>query len=351
MSIISSRLRGDRRPLYIGCAVLTAFSLLRGYVGTDTYSYHQQFLAYSDVSLDWLWSLSLEPSFLLLVNIIASIGTFFSVAPDVLSFVYVASISLIQGLLLFLILRIVRNPHLFLFFYTATFYINFHFNILRAATATLAACLSILLLLDPIHRRSGFVLLYTTPFIHYGAIIIVPIILTYDAIVNRKYLRLLGVLAAALLVLGLAWMVLLNIPELGVLADKYEYYIDDRSTSIGIGFLLNMILMLLLIATALYQHKVDLVFFGVPVLILRVYALRNPGIDRVMQMLYPILVLLLVQRTTTNTRAIVTVLVFILGAINGLSAIASLPEADKEGVLPEYQMSPYIPYRTIFEQI
>lgn len=108
--------------------LLTAFSGLRGYVGTDTAAYHGMFKDFGDASLEDI-VLVTEPLFAAWLKLSALLTDN--------SFVFVASIAVLQGALLFAVLMRHEQPTLFLAVYAATFYLNLHFNVLRSGVSAL----------------------------------------------------------------------------------------------------------------------------------------------------------------------------------------------------------------------
>lgn len=348
-ALLSAAAGGDRRPLYAGCALLTAFAFMRGDVGTDTYTYHQQYFDFTAVDTDILRMLAIEPFFLLLIKLLSGIGGLVGLRPETLSTAYVAAIALFQGWLLLLLLRRLRNPGLFLLFYSATFYINFQFNILRAAAATLLLCLSVLLIDSPVNRRKGFVLLCLAPAVHYGAILLIPWVVAYDALRAGRYLRLalVGVLAVAAAGALLAFA--MSQPFLAIMAVKYAGYLQENDKVAGIGFALNMVMLAFAAVTALANERADLLLFAIPVLVLRILALDTTAADRVVEMVYPMLALLIAQRTRRSVSGPVTALVLLLAIMNATSTIAALPNSNATAVQQQWRLSPYIPYRTFFD--
>jgi hypothetical protein len=348
-ALLSVAAEGDRRPLYAGCALLTGFAFLRGDVGTDTYTYHQQYFDFAAIDSDVLQMLAIEPFFLLLIKSLSSIGALVGLRPDTLSTTYVAAIALFQGWLLMLLLRRLRNPGLFLLFYSATFYINFQFNILRAAAAALLLCLSVLLLDSPADRRKGFLLLCLAPAVHYSAALLVPWVVAYDALRTGRYFRLAVVAVFAAAAAGAVLAFAMSQPFFAILAEKYASYLQDNEKSAGIGFALNMAMLAMVAVAALAKQRADLLFFAIPVLALRVLALDTTAADRVVELIYPILALLIAQRTPRSAHGPVTALVMLLATMNATSTIAALPDSTAAAVQQQWRLSPYIPYRTFFD--
>lgn len=113
---------------YFCVFIISIFSAMRGYVGTDTYSYHMMFIENINENIIDIIKI-IEPSFALLIKSVALVTDN--------SFVFIALISIIQGLVLVKLVSTSKNPIYFLMIYIAVFYLNFQFNILRAGTAVL----------------------------------------------------------------------------------------------------------------------------------------------------------------------------------------------------------------------
>ena len=113
---------------YFCVFIITVFAAVRGYVGTDTYSYHMIFVDNSTETIIDIAKI-IEPFFAILIKSTALITDN--------SFVFIALIAIIQGFILVKLVNTSKNPIDFLVIYIAVFYLNFHFNILRAGTAIL----------------------------------------------------------------------------------------------------------------------------------------------------------------------------------------------------------------------
>lgn len=158
----------SRRDLLIAASVflLVAFSGLRGMVGADTAAYHAAFLDFEPLhgsAEDWS---RFEPLFMVAMAAIKL------VTRD--PYIFVLSIAVLQGVLLYLILRKWSASYLFLFAYLCYFYLQAHFNILRSGVAALALVLAYRHLEDD--RDNWHILLLACLF-HYSALLIVPVLL------------------------------------------------------------------------------------------------------------------------------------------------------------------------------
>lgn len=146
---------GHRRPTYSERYVLllplAVFGILyAGRIGTDVESYKMLFQIAEDFPL--------EPGFALLMIAAKLIGL------DYIEFTKL--LATMQFLLLALIVKRLRDPLFFLFFYMSSFYLNFHFNAIRNSFALL-----IIAFLFVRRPRFGMVSLIVSPMIHYSSLI------------------------------------------------------------------------------------------------------------------------------------------------------------------------------------
>lgn len=109
--------------------LMFSFSAFRGDVGQDTYSYGTHFLRFNDF-FSWLQQDKLIEPFIYivmaLVKVVYNSYTLFLIV-----------ISLIQTFLFWYCLRGIRHKILFVFFYLTIYYLDYHFNILRASLSVL----------------------------------------------------------------------------------------------------------------------------------------------------------------------------------------------------------------------
>lgn len=128
------RLVAQRAAVAALILVLTTFAGLRGYVGTDTGAYHTMFERYA--TEDTLEVLGLvEPVFALLIKTVSLASSS--------GFAFIVAIAIVQAALLLAIIYRHPSPALFMAVYTSAFFLNFHFNILRASVAALLLLLAI----------------------------------------------------------------------------------------------------------------------------------------------------------------------------------------------------------------
>lgn len=319
--------------------VLGAVASLRGYVGTDTYTYHLQYEAIDSQDDAATKFLIAEPAFVVLAGLVGMAGGN--------SFVYVAAIGVLQTLLLIFILKRIGRPALFLMFYVATFYLNFHFNIIRASTAALIIMMSFLWINEG--GPKFYLTLWSSIFFHYTAIAVVIYVLLYKQVAEKKYASAVFSIFLVLLMIGWASQSILN----DALYFKYgEYWqaelLDERA--FGIGFLLQLLLYAGLVAAMFMRSTINGVFFALPVMFIKLSAVYYPIVDRVEGYILPLFILLLTKDVikssiTDLSPAVITV----LSLLNVYGATYGLAATDKQALDEAHRASPYVPYHTMFD--
>ena len=158
----SCRHEQQKQVAYFCIFITTVFAAVRGYVGTDTYSYHMMFV---DNGAEDIFDIAkiIEPFFAILIKFTALITDN--------SFMFTALVSAIQGLILVRLVNTSKNPIDFLVIYIAVFYLNFQFNILRAGTAILLLILANRMPNDEKNRMKFYLIGITAVFTHYSAAI------------------------------------------------------------------------------------------------------------------------------------------------------------------------------------
>ena len=179
----------QKQIAYFCVFIITVFAAVRGYVGTDTYSYHMIFVDNSSEAILDIAKI-IEPLFALLIKSTALITDN--------SFVFIALISIIQGLILMKLVNTSKNPVDFLLIYIAVFYLNFEFNILRAGTAVLLLVWANQIPNDEENRKKFYLIGIAAVLTHYSAVIgFLPMVLLRQKEVNTR------LLATALIVIAL----------------------------------------------------------------------------------------------------------------------------------------------------
>lgn len=145
--------------------LITLFAGLRGTVGIDTYAYSVLYENISDPDLFKYYFTRMEPGYLI-----------FSYAHKVIFNdlqVYFLFISALQAYLLYLVFKKLEESIFFLFAYVFIFYLEMHFNVLRAGIA------SLLLALAFIDNRAKYKSVYFVLAIlfHYSILFFAPLFL------------------------------------------------------------------------------------------------------------------------------------------------------------------------------
>ncbi|WP_137821635.1 EpsG family protein [Pseudomonas sp. D(2018)] len=235
----------SRVIVYIVFVFLIGFAGLRGLVGSDTISYflfYEQFKSPEVVS-DYLTKM--EPVFVLLLTLHSNVIDN--------KFLYLLMMSVFQVWLLWLVYKRSGSKYLFLFCYVLIFYLNFHFNITRAAIAAMLLLVS----LTSESNRIKVIAAMLAPGFHFSVLFFYPLFFT------RMSLRYFLVLAVFLLV-GL--LAIYNYLDFFVAKyHSYESYMSGRSTGVSLAgtlFFINTLVSIFVL------RKVSFVFLWVSCLLL-----------------------------------------------------------------------------------
>lgn len=345
LSLAASQLAIESQRHVVGMLVLllTAFAAMRGYVGTDTGAYHTMFADYAGESVVDLATV-VEPVFALLLTASASVSES--------SFVFVAAIAVLQGLLLLLVLSRHEQPAMFLAVYASTFYLNFHFNILRAGTAALFLLLTVASLRA--RSRTGF---YTYGFL--------SVLSHYSSVLFFLPLNLVG----RRLTHGLFWLAVSGAAAVGLMfvfvnEARYVQYLTyvalfDAGDSVEYGFGL---LALFLLYAAIFALTVSRANYRLLTLLLVLWGVTRLAsnyllfVSRVEVIINLMLVFLLLgQETRRGARGARTLAVALLVMLNLYGNIGRLEATDQStrggfAADPYRRNSTYIPYRFAWEE-
>lgn len=157
--------------------LLIGFAGLRGLVGSDTVSYFLFYEQFKEPEVVSNYLTKMEPVFVLLLTLHSNVIDS--------KFLYLFMLSSFQAWLLWLVYKKSNSKYLFLFFYVLIFYLNFHFNITRAAIAAM-------LLLVSLTSDSGKVRVIAAllaPGFHFSVLFFYPLFFTR---MNIKYFLLLA---------------------------------------------------------------------------------------------------------------------------------------------------------------
>lgn len=336
----------QRKQVTLVCVfALTCFSALRGYVGTDTYAYHSMFSDFSNESLSEVLGV-VEPIFALLIKTVVLFSD------D--SYVFVVSMSVIQGFLLARVAATSKNPLDFLAIYVTIFYLNFHFNIVRAGMAMLLLILAMRVPKEEGDQTKFYAFGVAAVMAHYSAVIgFVPLLLLRQRATNAKMLF----FALIILIFGTVYYFATADESL---LGKYLAYADilapDVTTSVSLSFFLGVPLYLMLYISAVNKrNSVGLTLLFTVWLVARwltsVFTLFG-RVEIIINalLLFSLIELVLVgwrQRLRKIAVAGLTVM-WLVGSLLGLQEESSI--MDGLGVSDGlYLMSPYIPYKFIWD--
>lgn len=331
------------RKIYINLCVMVTLILgviasLRGLVGTDTFSYHLQFQLIKSFELFDKDSLTIEPAFVAIAKLVELSGG------D--SFAYISFVGILQTLLLIYLLRRLESPALFLIYYIATFYIIFHFNIIREATSLLLLMISLTWIKEG--GRMFFTTLLASLFFHYTAILFIPYMLLYKQFKDRKYVSLMWLIP---MILAVIFGVLTLFRD--VLNAKYEGYSNEEgleaTRGIGMGLLLQLFLYAGLGVTLFKRGKIDLIFFVLPVILIKILIVRYPLLMR-LEMFFNISLLCLLTKDAVEgwQRELSGVILVALSLLNIYGTINYISNENAQMTDLAHSLSPYIPYHTMF---
>lgn len=323
--------------------LLAMFAALRGYVGTDTYAYHEMFdtLRHEDLRAA---SGIVEPIFALMAKAVSQVSAS--------AFVFVGAIAIVQGIVLYLIVARHSQPLVFLGLYVATFYVNFHFNILRGGLAALLLVLSATYLLDGSRTRfliTGLLSVLS----HYSSVLFfVPM----SFVGQRIWSRLVWLITSLILGGLVVWIFIGEDRWFQYLSYLLIYDVDD-SVQYGIGLVVLFALYAAMFAIQASQDKIYLLTF----LLLSWYVARLASnhflfVDRI-EILINIILLFLISQRPNRPRKRVPLLAICLmlmslnvyGTLNGLVAADQSTRGSFAAEL-ERNSPTYLPYRFAWDE-
>lgn len=231
--------------VFIIFTFLIGFAGLRGLVGSDTVSYFLFYEQFKDPEVISGYLTKMEPVFVLLLTLHGNVIDN--------KFLYLLMMSVFQVWLLYLVYKRSGSKYLFLFCYVLIFYLNFHFNITRAAIAAM-------LLLVSLTGESGRVKVVAAllaPGFHFSVLFFYPLFFT------RMSLKYFLVLAAFSLIGLLAMYHYLDF--FVAKYHSYESYMSGRSTGVSLAgalFFINVLVSVFVL------RKVSVVFLWISCLLL-----------------------------------------------------------------------------------
>ena len=323
--------------------VLTAFAAMRGYVGTDTGAYHAMFENYAAENTLNLVGI-IEPLFALLLKGVSLFSNS--------SFAFTVTISLVQAALLLMIIARHQNPALFLAIYTSTFYLNFHFNILRASVAALLLLLAVDYLKsrqDPKFIFAGILSVLS----HYSSI---AFFLPMTAIRRSLTTGLLLFVTVSAATVGLLHLLLSDARLLQYVT--YLAVIDTADTAqFGAGLIALFALYVAIYLCTISRSNFGLLtFLLVAWLGLRLLSTHFLFVDRIEVVINLVLLYLMVGYTPVGqVKVIRTVAILLLVMLNLYGTLSGLEQSDQAAADgfdadPSRFRSTYLPYKFIWDE-
>lgn len=322
----------------IVACILGVIASIRGYVGTDTYSYHVLFD--SIIRLDFFDERGFflaEPAYVIIAHLVDLCGGS--------SFVFVSVIGILQTLLLVHILTRIEMPALFLMFYIASFYFVFNFNIIRQGLSILFIAASLTWI------KEGWLMfvfaLAISALCHYSSFLLVPYMLIYKQAKERSYFYL-------VLLVPVIIMYFLNIVfDSDIYNVRYSGYFQQylsEGSGIGFGFFLQVPFYIGLGLVMSKKNRLDFVFFAIPYIILRFISAQYPLANRYLLFFLICFVLLVTNDVLAGRRRqisnLILIMLIITNIFNGLKALSTADDQSYDFV---HRASPYIPYHTMYD--
>lgn len=323
-------------------AGLTSFAAIRGYVGTDTYAYHTMFSDFSGESLSDIFVV-IEPVFAVLIKFVALLSDN--------PFVYMICIAIIEGLLLAYAALTSRDPIRFLSLYLVIFYLNLHFNVVRAGVAILLLILAMRVPKDSGHEIRFFVLGLLAVLSHYSAILgFVPLLLLRHHAAHSKWIA----AGSVVLLLGVIY-VSADASVFVRYLDYVDLLVPDVTKTVSLSFLLSVPLYAMLYACAVTKrNKVRITLLFATWLFLRWLTSIFSLVGRVEMIVNALLLFSIVELALSGWRQRLRAwaltgltAMWFFGALIGLQQEESILEG--LGVAGLYTQSPFVPYKFMWE--
>lgn len=234
-----------RAIVVIVFTLLVGFAGLRGLVGSDTVSYFLFYEQFKDPEVVSSYLTKMEPIFVLLLALHSNLVDS--------KFLYLFMMSVFQVWLLYLVYKKSSNRYLFLLCYVLIFYLNFHFNITRAAIAAML----LLVALTSDSGRIKVIAALLAPGFHFSVLFFYPLFFTRMSV---KFFLALAVFSLA------GFFVFYYYLDFFVAKyHSYESYMSGRSAGVslaGVLFFVNVL------ASVFILRKVSFVFLWVSCLLM-----------------------------------------------------------------------------------
>ncbi|MCY1513223.1 EpsG family protein [compost metagenome] len=220
--------------------ILLLFAGLRGLVGADTLSYLTFYDQFKDTGVVVDYLTKMEPIFVLLLAAHSQLIDS--------KFLYIFMMSLCQVWILYLVFSQSSNKYYFLLCYVLLFFINFHFNVTRAAVAAML----LLLALATDSTRVRLLAAIVAPGFHVSVIFFYPL---FFSSLNLK--RVLLLVALSVFVMFLVWQ---NFGYFVMKYNAYQDYLVGYSPGISIY---NVVLAICVLASVVFFREVSFSYLAV----------------------------------------------------------------------------------------
>lgn len=219
--------------------ILILFAGLRGLVGADTLSYLMFYDQFQDPEVAASYLTKMEPIFVLLVAVHGYLIDS--------KFLYILMMSLLQAWVLYLVFKQSSKKYHFLLFYVLLFYLNFHFNITRAAIAAML----FLLALTSESKKVKFLAAILAPGFHVSVLFFYPLLFSH---LNLKRFLLLVFSS----VVGLL-LVLQNFDYFVMKYNAYQNYLVGYSPGVSVY---NVIMFISVLVSVIFLRKVSFLYLA-----------------------------------------------------------------------------------------
>jgi hypothetical protein len=335
-----------RRSQFIASAMIVffvaLFAVLRGMVGTDTYSYHEMYINYREE--DFFYGVSaIEPLFLVVIKLVGFLGGG--------SYVFVAIVGVVQVIALYWIVARSGSPAMLLAIYVSTYFLTFHFNIIRGGCAALFVACAFLCAKSE-NRIAFYVFCILSVGFHYSSVLYIPFLFIFRSGFNINSLWYV-IVASVLLLAG----IFLFVGE-SQLLKYYSYFLffdSEEAASYGAGFYL-MLLMLGVVFYSTFRGRMSVggvLFFLLLVMVrwLGNYYSIFGRIGIVIGLLFFIWVFSVrANEKISSIRGLAVVGLVILNLYGSLSGLMVVDQGSRGVVLDQsHSMSPYVPYKFFWQ--
>ncbi|MCY1509379.1 EpsG family protein [compost metagenome] len=225
--------------------ILVLFAGLRGLVGADTLSYLTFYDQFKDPDVAASYLTKMEPIFVLLI-------TAHSHLIDS-KFLYILMISVLQTWILYLVFKQSSKKYYFLLFYILLFYLNFHFNVTRAAIAAMLFLLALTSSSTKVKLLSAIL----APGFHVSVLFFYPLLFAH---LNLKRFLLLVFLSIAGLILALQ-----NFSYFVMKYNAYQDYLTGYPPGLSIY---NIIIFASVILSIVFLRKFSFLYLAASLFLL-----------------------------------------------------------------------------------